>query len=75
MTTEGAPGHLHSNVAYIVAIQRQVSLEPCAQDSQVYLFLIAQLPLMLMMEPFSIPCTSTSSVLSVHSLRACCSPA
>jgi hypothetical protein len=38
MATEGASGHVHSNIADIVAIQRQVSLEPGAQYSQVDFF-------------------------------------
>jgi hypothetical protein len=35
MATEGASGHVHSNIDDIMAIQRQVSLEPGAQYSQV----------------------------------------
>jgi hypothetical protein len=39
-SSSGASGHVHSNIADIVAIQRQVSLEPGAQYSQVDFFLI-----------------------------------
>jgi hypothetical protein len=66
MATEGASGHVHSNIADIVAIQRQVSLEPGAQYSQVVFFLTPQLSLMLMMQPFSVPCTPSVFAVCRH---------